>query len=734
MVLKTLARKGLLTLLTLIAAAGAAGAEPPQASQSVSLPLAEYLALLARAEQRDEAAAASLRGRAAPVAEVVEERIAIRLEEKEAVLDSFFEVVVQGEPAKPVWLPLAGYGSAAAIEILDARGAWTKAAGASLTAMGGAGQGTVLVAAEKGRYRIRAASRLPFDPGAGQIEVRLLPVAAPVASAEIDLPAELEWSSAGAVLVAEKTAGGRRQVSLATQRGQATAIQARRRFAQGDEKPLAHAVLLTLLQLRPEGLRRHDVLLYEVSRGRLSAFDVALPAGLEIEQAATDEGPVVPIQAGGRLRVERRRQLQGIGYLVLSSTPAAAEVLPLTAIAPEVEVRARFLAVASSIAAEIGPQPAASFAQIDLTDLPPLLGEALGAVDLAAAWRLQDEKAGASLVLRPLPAAEKVAATVNRRDTTTLLTVDGTLLHRETFLLAASDRPSSSFEVMLPEGATLWSTKVDGQPTRPLMRGGKVVLPILPRRGESTVVEVVAVLEQAIPAGRSQLAVGLMQVAAPVLEHNWRLLLPDGPKYRYAGGDLQPVPMRFAEPREGRRGRGRGSIAGRVTADQVSLPGVTLTLEGPAGRLTAASGADGLFLFRELPPGDYRVTAELEGFSTLVWEAELDGGQGLAVDLPMKTADLVEEIVVSTSALLPLAVPPALKDKKQRRENDELEAAGNDAAASYSAQVGELQQGLVGGVKPLPITIPEAGKALVLTGVLPPERVSVMLDVKAKGK
>ncbi len=75
---------------------------------------------------------------------------------------------------------------------------------------------------------------------------------------------------------------------------------------------------------------------------------------------------------------------------MLSSTPAPQDELALTLVTTGVttgatagvEVRARFLAVASTVAAEIGPRPAASFSQVDLTDLPALLGQALGAVDL----------------------------------------------------------------------------------------------------------------------------------------------------------------------------------------------------------------------------------------------------------------------------------------------------------------------------------------------------------------
>jgi hypothetical protein len=44
----------------------------------------------------------------------------------------------------------------------------------------------------------------------------------------------------------------------------------------------------------------------------------------------------------------------------------------------------------------------------------------------------------------------------------------------------------------------------------------------------------------------------------------------------------------------------------------------------------------------------------------------------------------------------------------------------------------DLQQGLVGGVKPLPVSIPETGKAFAFSGVLPPSRITVEMEVKGK--
>jgi len=51
---------------------------------------------------------------------------------------------------------------------------------------------------------------------------------------------------------------------------------------------------------------------------------------------------------------------------------------------------------------------------------------------------------------------------------------------------------------------------------------------------------------------------------------------------------------------------------------------------------------------------------------------------------------------------------------------------------SPRADLEDLKKGLVGGVKPLPIAIPETGKLLLLSGVLPPRKIGVELEVKAE--
>jgi hypothetical protein len=619
-------KRGLWIVLLLLAR-GAAFAQGTPVPAEVTLPLQDYLSLVETVERAERQRAEELARQETPVAEVTAQRVTLAIDKDEASVVSDFEVLLQGKVLQVVRLPLAGFPEK--IEVRDEAGRPGTAAVSALD-----WGGVILAAPQPGRYTIHVDGRADLKAGTGRLSLGR--VAAPVASTEIDLPADLAWSSPGAVVVEEREQNGRRRVRLATARGADTVLDVRRKVDSAEaEKLIVQSVVLTILQLRPEGLRRHDVVLYEVRRGGLSRFTVELPPGLEIEQAGTDEGTVVPVVETGRLTVHRQRQLQGVGYLVLSSTPAMSVAslaggISLEAVRPETEVRSRYLAISSAVAADVQPEPATSWSRVDLSDLPGVLSEALAALDLAAAWRLAGDGAGARLAVAPLPAAPRLDATIRRRDTTTLLTVDGTLLFRDRFLVEARSRAGAALDVKLPAGGVLWSTKVDDQAVRPLERGGMVSVPLGFSSGAIATVEVVSVLERALPPGRSQLALDLPLVNAPVLIHELRLLLPEKASYRVRRGDLRYVP---------------------------------------------AGG----------PPGYYDF-------------------------------DAFEETVV----VQPQSQPKA--------------TAGVVITDLFRREVEGLQQGLVGGVKPLPVSIPESGKALAFSAVLPPSRVTVELDVKAKGK
>jgi hypothetical protein len=284
------------------------------------------------------------------------------------------------------------------------------------------------------------------------------------------------------------------------------------------------------------------------------------------------------------------------------------------------------------------------------------------------------------MAVSSLPTAPSLPAVASLRETTTLITLDGTLLHRDRFSL----RPGAigaSLDLTLSPGATLWSARVDDVAVRPLERGGgKISVPLGFDSGKDAVVEVVSVQVKAIPAGRSELALDVPRVAVPVQEHRWRLLLPKGAQYRYRGGDLKPavanITYRGGSPRVEKEWKGSGRIISTgATVSQAELDKIP-TARDPTAVL-------------QTTPGVLTDRINVGGN---------EGGQQSGYVAPAAEA-----------AAKPAAPPPPYY-----------------AFDAFE----ELKVGLVGGVKPLPIAIPESGKLLLLSGVLPPETIRVQIEVK----
>ncbi|GAB4222427.1 MAG: hypothetical protein Kow0062_19760 [Acidobacteriota bacterium] len=72
-----------------------------------------------------------------------------------------------------------------------------------------------------------------------------------------------------------------------------------------------------------------------------------------------------------------------------------------------------------------------------------------------------------------------------------------------------------------------------------------------------------------------------------------------------------------------------GTLEGVVVdRDGNPLPGATVVAVGPLGERAVQTDENGAYMFRFLPPGTYRVRAELSGFSTVeVPDVEVSTGQ-----------------------------------------------------------------------------------------------------------
>jgi outer membrane receptor protein involved in Fe transport len=96
--------------------------------------------------------------------------------------------------------------------------------------------------------------------------------------------------------------------------------------------------------------------------------------------------------------------------------------------------------------------------------------------------------------------------------------------------------------------------------------------------------------------------------------------------------------------------RETGAVRGVVTDDQnVPLPGVNVTLTGGnlMGMRTFVTDVNGEFRFPALPPGEYQVKAEIQGFGPVVREnIRVNTTATLTVDIQLKPAAVAEEVTV----------------------------------------------------------------------------------------
>ena len=90
-----------------------------------------------------------------------------------------------------------------------------------------------------------------------------------------------------------------------------------------------------------------------------------------------------------------------------------------------------------------------------------------------------------------------------------------------------------------------------------------------------------------------------------------------------------------------------GGIAGGVSDDLgTPIAGATINVEGPYGTVTAVSDETGRYRFPRLTPGEYTVTAIVEGYTESSTEVRVVLGETVTVEFAMQKSAFEEEIVI----------------------------------------------------------------------------------------
>jgi Ca-activated chloride channel homolog len=93
------------------------------------------------------------------------------------------------------------------------------------------------------------------------------------------------------------------------------------------------------------------------------------------------------------------------------------------------------------------------------------------------------------------------------------------------------------------------------------------------------------------------------------------------------------------------------TIAGYVVLDGAPLPGATVTLQLANGQsFTQVTTTEGRFDFRAVPPGKYRLRAELSGLRTMTWTVRASDQTTPLLLLPMRVDTASEAITVTAAA------------------------------------------------------------------------------------
>jgi outer membrane receptor for ferrienterochelin and colicin len=90
-------------------------------------------------------------------------------------------------------------------------------------------------------------------------------------------------------------------------------------------------------------------------------------------------------------------------------------------------------------------------------------------------------------------------------------------------------------------------------------------------------------------------------------------------------------------------------LKGRVLLENAPLPGVTVSLTSPAlqGERVTVTNAQGDYIFKALPAGDYKVVFSLASFSTLEYDVKMTTAQPRTLDAVMYPEAIQDEIIVT---------------------------------------------------------------------------------------
>jgi hypothetical protein len=250
-------------------------------------------------------------------------------------------------------------------------------------------------------------------------------------------------------------------------------------------------------------------------------------------------------QDGENWRVELQGKVRGDYYLTVTwemprsagtnAQGTAIELEPMQALGVERETG--YLCLVAKPPLQVSEQAASELlARIDTRELPSWGGP----VDAAAVLAYRYVRPGYRLVVdaRRFEEAAVLQALIETARLTTVVADDGQVMTE--ISLSIRNQGRQHLEVQLPEGSTVWSAFVAGDPVRPNRREGKLLLPLTRETASDAAiqVELTCVGSRTFPRRQGRVWLESPTFDIPMKNARWDVYLPPDYEYSDFGGSM----------------------------------------------------------------------------------------------------------------------------------------------------------------------------------------------------
>ena len=579
---------------------------------------------------------------------------------------------------------------------------------------------------------------LTFRPGRAAF---VLPVPkSGTARATFDIPGDQADVRLSSGLVTRRTAAdGRTIVEATLDPGSSVEVS----WSMRDSAPTAAArelrtlaEVMTLVTLGDSDVRMVALIDLTVLQGELRTVGVRLPTGYELTGVSgsslensepTDEGLTLtianPAARSHQLLISLERPHDGGSFNLDTGFVAVRDV----------QRERGEVAIEGVGTLELDAPEREPLHRIDVRELNRAL-QSLARLPLLSAFRYQ-RAAGANPTLafdvKRFADAGVLAAVADRAVATTLVTSEGRALTE--VILTVQNRAQPFLKVSLPQGATMVSVDVAGQPAKPVLGTDGTRVPLLrPGFRPNGPYQVSYVyLHAGTPFDKKgDIEMTLPRMDMPVGIVEWEVFAPERYSMKSIGGNaIETSMMRVSEGSDRRARENYSGPPGRVSEEMIAggaagqisgvardksgavLPGVTIEVTSPSlteGVRRTVTDGNGRFVFTNLPAGRMSVAAMLEGFSIARHDFVFDQ-RPRQLGIEMGVGGTTETITVTGETPI-VDTQSATRTMVFSNDSDEQRRPRSEPApiVAPSQNVVELQR-RASGVLPVRVDIPRAG-------------------------